>query len=111
MGTADAMSRVVLGTDRVREWRPGAHYDSAKVGYWIIALVAGAAESDSEHDADLDRNLACCAIADNVMSRTIADTVRRELESMGQRDRMARWASILRGDVTPTDAEREAYQQ
>lgn len=111
MATTDAMARVVLGTDRVREWRPGNYTDSATTGFWLVALVAGAAEHDSEHDAELDRDLACCAVAGRAVPGHIASTVVREMEGMGQRDRMARWSSILRGDVTPTDAEREAYQQ
>lgn len=112
MATTDAMTRLVLGTDRVQQWRPDGLTTDTTCGYWILALVAGASESDSEEEAELDRDVACAALASRSWSGSyVASSVRRELALMGQGDRLDRWASILRGDATPTEREREAYEK
>ena len=104
MATTDAMTRLVLGTDRVQQWRPDGLTTDTTCGYWILALVAGASESDSEEEAELDRDVACAEYAARSWSGGhVAATVRHELTLMGQGDRINRWAAILRGDVKPNE--------
>lgn len=113
MTATNAITRLILGTDDVLAWRPyrAAETRGDAVGSWVLALVAGASECDSEDEAELRCDLACIALTDWPFAGYVRDTLRRELTGMGQADRMARWPAILRGDARPTEREAEALSQ
>lgn len=110
------ITRIVLGTDRVREWRPVGEGSMRTrdpiVGAWLISLVAGASESDSEDEAETARDLACIAwLQWSWVRREVERTVCTELESMGCAERISTWRGILAGMVRPDERQAEALAE
>ncbi len=114
MTAANAILSCILRRNprEFRHWRPDNDTDPARTASWIIGMVAAANEA-SDSDAETDRDVACLAFLDVICRRGgyVQPTVADALHEMGQAGRVDRWRELLRGDATPTDAEREAYQQ